>query len=255
VRSALAIPTREAAPMKRAGRQSPPPSWFKRAALHAVALAWRYPLELGLAAALSGAAGMIAWNALALQTARHPAPLFATRNAPDVIPAPLPPNRPLAPEASFAPSPAPAPQPAVPAPNTPQRAARDAIADPARPAMAPMSVPRPAPSAVPLPAPRPMAQPTRETRRDPIAELIRSGDEPPIPPGYVGRPDPARFIEQGQRALDKLGYGPLHADGIMGSATRQAIERFERDRRLPVTGEFGARTSRELSSASGITIE
>ena len=116
-------------------------------------------------------------------------------------------------------------------------------------------MPRSAPSAAPIPLPRPSVQPVREARRDPIGELIRSGDDAPIPPGYVGRTDPARAIEQGQRALDKLGYGPLRADGILGSATRQAIERFEKDRRLPVTGEFGARTSRELSSASGIAIE
>jgi peptidoglycan hydrolase-like protein with peptidoglycan-binding domain len=41
----------------------------------------------------------------------------------------------------------------------------------------------------------------------------------------------------------------------MGSGTRQAIERFEQDRRLPVTGEFNARTVRELTTASGITVQ
>ena len=88
-----------------------------------------------------------------------------------------------------------------------------------------------------------------------IAELIRAGGEAPIPPGYVGRPEATLSVEQGQRALEKLGYGPLRADGIMGSATRQAIERFEKDHRLPVTGELGARTSRELANTSGIAIE
>jgi peptidoglycan hydrolase-like protein with peptidoglycan-binding domain len=41
----------------------------------------------------------------------------------------------------------------------------------------------------------------------------------------------------------------------MGPGTRQAIERFERDRRLPVTGEFTPRTVRELTAASGISVE
>jgi peptidoglycan hydrolase-like protein with peptidoglycan-binding domain len=40
-----------------------------------------------------------------------------------------------------------------------------------------------------------------------------------------------------------------------GTGTRQAIERFEQDKRLPVTGEFNARTVRELSSASGIAVQ
>ncbi|WP_048707847.1 peptidoglycan-binding domain-containing protein [Microvirga massiliensis] len=240
--------------MRRAGRQSPPPSLVRQAAVQAVALAWRYPLEFGLAAALTAAGGMIAWNALALQTARHPAPLFATRQAVDAAPTPLPPNRPLVSEAAVEPHPAPMLQPSTQVQNPP-RAAREAITDPARPEAAPVAAPRPAPAAVPLPVPRPATQPAREARRDPIAELIRAGGEAPIPPGFVGRPEATLSVEQGQRALEKLGYGPLRADGIMGSATRQAIERFEKDHRLPVTGELGARTSRELANASGIAIE
>ena len=45
-----------------------------------------------------------------------------------------------------------------------------------------------------------------------------------------------------QRALTKLGYGTLKSDGAIGPGTRQAIEKFERDRRLPVTGDLNSRT-------------
>lgn len=273
MRNALAASPDNGITATRTPRRRSGGSPLKRVAGQAGSLALRYPLELGLAAALCGAAGMIAWNALALQTSRHPAPLFGTRGPAAVIPAPLPPTRPMAPPAvpasvplqPAAPSAAPTPAtvaPAVPAPAGP-RASRDAIGElirqgePATPMPPPRqaAVPTPAPAPAPVATPRAAAQPHREPQRDPIGDLIRLGDSPPIPPGYVGRPEPSRAIQQGQRALDKLGYGPLRADGLIGPGTRQAIERFERERRLPVTGEFGSRTARELSTLSGIVVE
>jgi peptidoglycan hydrolase-like protein with peptidoglycan-binding domain len=76
-----------------------------------------------------------------------------------------------------------------------------------------------------------------------------------VPPANVGPTDAPERVAAGQRALAKLGYGPLKADGIMGPGTRQAIERFERDRRLAVTGELGSRTARELAAQSGLPVE
>lgn len=84
--------------------------------------------------------------------------------------------------------------------------------------------------------------------------MIRMGGPVPVPPGNVGRTDPGDTILAGQRALARLGYS-VKVDGMMGSGTRQAVERFEQERRLPVTGEFNARTMRELSNASGITVQ
>ena len=69
------------------------------------------------------------------------------------------------------------------------------------------------------------------------------------------RGEAQRSVAAVQRALTKLGYGPLKTDGVMGTGTRQAIERFERDRRLTPTGELGPRTVRELSALSGIRVE
>ena len=58
-------------------------------------------------------------------------------------------------------------------------------------------------------------------------------------------------VAKAQRALVKLGYGPLKADGLMGASTRAAIEKFERDRKLPVKGEPSTRTFRELATRAG----
>ena len=57
-----------------------------------------------------------------------------------------------------------------------------------------------------------------------------------------------------QKALSKLGYGPIVVDGILGAATRQAIEKFEREKNLPVTGALQDRTARKLAALSGIAI-
>jgi peptidoglycan hydrolase-like protein with peptidoglycan-binding domain len=83
--------------------------------------------------------------------------------------------------------------------------------------------------------------------------MIRLGGPVPVPPANVGR-DPGDAVLAGQRALARLGYS-VKVDGMMGAGTRQAIERFEQDRRLPVTGELNARTIRELSAASGIAVQ
>jgi len=129
----------------------------------------------------------------------------------------------------------------LPAPLPPARpAARESIGDLVR-AAEPVA-PAVRSPVVAVPASKP---------RDPIGDLIRTG-EPATP---ASKSDPQRLVASGQRALTKLGYGPLKADGVMGAGTRQAIERFERDYRLPVTGEFTPRTVRELSANSGIPVE
>jgi peptidoglycan hydrolase-like protein with peptidoglycan-binding domain len=62
-------------------------------------------------------------------------------------------------------------------------------------------------------------------------------------------------LQSVQRALARLGYGPIRPDGRPGSATRAAVQRFERDRNLPVTGEISSRLVRELAAVSGMPIE
>lgn len=222
-----------------------------------VNLALRYPMEAAITLALLSAGSVIAWNALALQTARHPAPLFGSRGVKPERP--LPPSRPVATMPFPAPPPvsvpATAPAPAASAPITvpvpPRPAARDTIGDMIRTGD---QATRPAPVAPPArPAPAASPAPERPASRDVIGDLIRLGEPAPIPPANVGRPEANRLVASGQRALAKLGYG-VTADGLMGPSTQKAIEQFERERRIPVTGEFSPRTIREIEAQSGISV-
>lgn len=87
---------------------------------------------------------------------------------------------------------------------------------------------------VPVPAPRPT------TRPDPIADLIAG---------------PSPRVTAVQKALNEFGYGPVKATGIHGSETIAAIQKFERDRKLPVTGQISPRLLRELSVVTGKPLE
>ncbi|WP_262299477.1 peptidoglycan-binding domain-containing protein [Microvirga sesbaniae] len=53
-------------------------------------------------------------------------------------------------------------------------------------------------------------------------------------------------IRTAQEALVDFGYGKLKADGSLGPSTRKAIEAFERDKGLPVTGKLGIATLQAL---------
>ncbi|MFG1375630.1 peptidoglycan-binding protein [Xanthobacter autotrophicus] len=57
-----------------------------------------------------------------------------------------------------------------------------------------------------------------------------------------------------QKALAKLGYGPLKVDGRPGGETRTAIQRFQRDRNMTADGEISDKLVRELASVSGVTV-
>ena len=260
-------------------RKAPPRPAQKRAAKpprrpgigeRVVSFVFDHPRQILAALFLTGCGGAIAWNALTLQHSRHPAPLFNTREivlAPEPkveseARQPLPPVRPGAQPVEEMPS-APAPQEA--AAHLPSEAAPPSVATPKTPTRNPIAdmirnggqpVPAPAPAArAPQPsAAAPLAPPPmRSAGRDPIADMIRMGGPVPVPPANVGRTDQGDTVLAGQRALARLGYS-VKVDGLMGSGTRQAIERFEQDRRLPVTGELNARTIRELSAASGIVV-
>ena len=74
---------------------------------------------------------------------------------------------------------------------------------------------------------------------DPIAKLIA----------------PSKRIVSIQRALADFGYGQIKATGLYDPETRSAIEKFERDHRLPVTGQISDRFVRELAAMSGRPLE
>jgi hypothetical protein len=87
----------------------------------------------------------------------------------------------------------------------------------------------------PMPVKAPAAAHAPAPTRDPIGNLINS----------------SRPLGPIQRALSEFGYGPLETNGTLGPNTRAAIERFERDHKMPVTGQISDRLIRELSSMTG----
>jgi len=178
----------------------------------------RRPGRIILFVTSAGVLTGIVLNAVMFQQGPHPAPLFGLQRAQQQQQqAAAVPRAPAPPPRMEAP--APAPVPAVAAPIV-------------QPQAAPVAAP-------PVSSPQAAAP----ARKDPIAMLL-NGDAPVE--------NSARVIAV-QKALIKAGF-VLKADGVMGASTRQAIEGFERERKLPVTGEFNTRTLRELSQRTGIAI-
>jgi hypothetical protein len=88
----------------------------------------------------------------------------------------------------------------------------------------------------PLPVAAPRAAPSAVARtNDPIAEFI----------------DVSSRIMAVQRVLTNYGYGQIKPTGTLDGPTRAAIERFEREHQLPVTGRVSGRLLSELSVMSG----
>ena len=58
-----------------------------------------------------------------------------------------------------------------------------------------------------------------------------------------------------QRVLTEYGYGQLKPTGVIGADTQAAIQRFERARKLPVTGQVSDRLVRELAVTIGHPVE
>jgi peptidoglycan hydrolase-like protein with peptidoglycan-binding domain len=69
------------------------------------------------------------------------------------------------------------------------------------------------------------------------------------------RPAPSKRIIALQRALAEYGYGQIKPSGVMDADTQSAIERFERERRLPITGQASDRVVRELAAMTGRPLE
>jgi peptidoglycan hydrolase-like protein with peptidoglycan-binding domain len=83
------------------------------------------------------------------------------------------------------------------------------------------------------------AQPVAIQRNDPIAVLLA----------------PSPRIVAVQRALTDFGYGPVHPTGLYDTETRAAIERFEKARRRPMTGQITDQLVRDLAALTGRPLE
>jgi peptidoglycan hydrolase-like protein with peptidoglycan-binding domain len=149
------------------------------------------------------------------------------------------------------PTPTRAPPPARTAPTqtrTTAAAAPAATPAPTRTA-APTPVPPPAPvrTATPAPAPAPARVATPESEAVPRPPA-------PIRTGSISTAPSKRIISV-QRALADFGYGQVAPTGVIGAETKSAIERFERERKLPVTGQVSDRLVRELAAVTGRPLE
>lgn len=82
-------------------------------------------------------------------------------------------------------------------------------------------------------------QPVVARHNDPIADLIT----------------PSPRVMAVQRALSEYGYGQVKPSGFFDDATGAAIEKFERARRLPVTGHVTDRLVGELATLVGHPLE
>jgi peptidoglycan hydrolase-like protein with peptidoglycan-binding domain len=78
------------------------------------------------------------------------------------------------------------------------------------------------------------------THSDPIAAVIAA---------------PSKRLLAIQRALAEFGYGQIKPTGVYDQDTGAAIERFQRDRKLPVDGKVSDGLMRELASVTGRSLE
>lgn len=156
-------------------------------------------------------------------------------------PAPPPPT-PSAVTMASAPQPAvPATRAATPVETTAPMATQPAAAAPAAAVQQPVAAATPtaAPTAVPgiaTPAPATVAKPA-----GPGAVTTTTAAASASPDALVR----SRYAAI-QRALNRIGYGPIDEDGFGGGDTADAIRRFELDNGLPITGAAGDRVIERL---------
>jgi peptidoglycan hydrolase-like protein with peptidoglycan-binding domain len=68
-------------------------------------------------------------------------------------------------------------------------------------------------------------------------------------------PSGSRRVAAVQRVLTEYGYGQLKPTGTIGADTQAAIQKFERDRKIPVTGQMSDRVVHELVAMIGHPID
>jgi len=187
------------------------------------------------------AVSAIVANAVFLQAGRHPAPLFGTVVAMPAValtPAnPLPRPRPVEADAALAEPKSVEPKVADPKTAEP-KAVDPRAADPR--AADPMSNLVKATSAAPVV--------TSAVPRPPASIPVSAGSDAVAGAGL-------RRVAAVQRALTEYGYGQLKPTGTVGSDTLAAIQKFERARKLPVTGQVSERLVRELTAMIGHPID
>jgi len=176
-------------------------------------------------------------NALFLQAGRHPSPMFSS-----VVTLP-------APQAAVV-SPLPRPRPV------------ELSSEP--PEIRPVEARGADPKHVEIKSADPRGDSKKPDSKNPDL-VVKSTGAPTAAPANAARPPApipdtaqsagARRVAAVQRALTQYGYGQLKATGAVGSDTQAAITKFERDRKLPVTGQMSDRLVKELTAMIGHPID
>ncbi len=167
---------------------------------------------------------IIVVNAIFLQSGMHPAPFFTNPTALNQIA-----SSPMAPAANRAASPTAlaATPPSAPSVNPPPTRA-PAVETPARA------------------APPARTQASAVHRNDPIGDLIGTG----AAPSSTSSIGSSRIIGV-QKILSEFGYGQLRLTGTVDEPTSVAIQKFEAEHQLPVTGRVSERLMTELAAMTG----
>ena len=92
---------------------------------------------------------------------------------------------------------------------------------------------------------------TSAAQVDEVAALIEASQQP-IAVIPAEKPASPALVMKIQKALAGMAYADVKVDGIAGEATRAAIRAFEKNYRLPVTGEPSERVFRKLKSIGAI---
>jgi hypothetical protein len=176
------------------------------------------------------ACSAIVANALFLQTGQHPAPMFGT-TVHFGASSPLPRPRPV--EADAAGSEPRLAEPRLAEPRLIEPRANDPLAN-----------------IIKATANGPLSS-TPMTTAPPAPNVMRPPAPIPAPVQITG----SRRVAAVQRALSENGYGQLRATGTIGADTQAAIQRFERERHMPLTGQISERLVRELTIVTGHPID
>jgi hypothetical protein len=192
------------------------------------------------------AACAIVTNAVFLQSGPHPAPMFGSTVVTLVAPPSLMPRaRPAEADVASADEKA-----------GDTKAAEPKIGDPlanlVRTATTPQ--PSPQPSVIAAPPDHPARTPSPSPQPS-VTSALSSPSTAARPPASILAVTGSRRIAAVQRALTEYGYAQLKPTGTIGPDTQAAISKFERDRRLPVTGQVSDRMVRELSAMIGHPVE
>jgi Putative peptidoglycan binding domain len=132
--------------------------------------------------------------------------------------------------------------------------------------VSPLPRPRPSDVAIKLADMPSEPKPVESKASDPLANLVKATTVAPVAPSMVARPPapiPAatanpsgsRKVAAVQRTLTEYGYGQLKPTGTVGADTQAAIQKFERERKIPATGQMSDRLVHELTAMTGRPID